>query len=169
MSPDALDIATSVPNCFNFPRTLSVIPKHYIHAHDAFVQPLLCAPGVISAPMSLLLTPPVCARGCFRSQQPPEALSCMQNRFSMHTTASTNSLLCAPGVISAPMSLLLTPHVCAGGLFCSRVADDYARLESVAFRFSCAKPSPRPPLQPLCSASWVHQGPFLFTGASEQT
>ena len=44
---------------------------------------------------------PVCTRGLFRSQQPPEALSCMQNRFSTHTTPSFNALLCALEAVSA--------------------------------------------------------------------
>ena len=114
MSPDALDIASSVPNCIKLPLPLIVLPP-LVTINGSFRT--LPAPSAAHSQPAL---PLVCARGCFRSQQPPEALSCMQNRFSMHTTASTNSLLCAPGVISAPMSLLLTPPGCARGLFRSR-------------------------------------------------
>ncbi len=49
-----------------------------------------------------------------------------------HTAATLQRHSCAPAPSSAPNALLLMPPVCTGGPFRSRVADDYARLESAA-------------------------------------
>ena len=98
------------------------------------------------------------ATACVRPGQPPHTrtsfcATCVRNLVALHPSASQNRLLGAPGAVFAHKNQLLLRKTtgservrpsaypsrpCRPGPFRSRVADDYARLESVAIPLPCA-------------------------------